>query len=735
MASLCSFRLKKKLDGQTVEVLVVFVAANDLRAEELTGLIDREVQASLAPDELILVARRTSVDKFATSLRAAAEFESVRNRLGRATISAIGFGASGAEISRTILRQGEVVSGMSMAEIGRRCASLIFHRHGGFVEANASYHFLNPSQRHTDRFVRLSNILVSSAEISLMAAMVLPLLPADAEVAHVDTPAMFAIIAAINDHLRVLAPKRRWLLCENFRSYMGVKTHNFTASGAPVVLISASSSGSLADEIARRNVPRDRIGHVLFFGKEADAVRHAIDLSFDADENPNGISDARETFTRDNCKLCAAGSIAVPLKGDQFDMGGPDFDPLIIRKTDAPKGLSAAMGRLAGADALKVSTKRGAGAKQYHIDIAKLLSHASFVAGAEYLARRHIPAMTAECILLDEDSQAFGKMIMAKAGLEPRFIARNELDQLTADDETKDGCKLDGLPVTIVAGAIESGRSLREVSRDLRQVRQKSPLVYLVGCAKHASPAHGDELEKTLTQTHSSQKHGFASVESFILPPSGTPHAWLAEIDFLNEAAAEGIDLGDALAARLDRLNRSSDVLLDELFVPVADSPLTLQRGFVFWPEKTSDKSKHPSSQADVFYTISSVLQALRTNPPNPEGRALRTNWFQQTRLDPANLGRFNDGVIQASILRAARPVEIDYSTKDDFAREAGRAICRIMDAADKPRGEAACEALIAIGSGRLKLPTSELEAILEHRNVFSPTTAKLAQICREMLL
>jgi hypothetical protein len=125
----------------------------------------------------------------------------------------------------------------------------------------------------------------------------------------------------------------------------------------------------------------------------------------------------------------------------------------------------------------------------------------------------------------------------------------------------------------------------------------------------------------------------------------------------------------------------------------------------------------------------------LRTNDPNPAGRALRTNWFQQTRLDPANLGRFNDGVIQASILRAARPVEIDYSAKDDFAREAGRAICRIMDAAHIPRGEAACEALVALGSSRLRVPREELERILAERETFPPLVGELAAICRHLLL
>lgn len=734
MSSLCSFRLAKEVDGRTLDVLLVFLASDKLRAEELSTLVDREVQDALAPDEMILVTRRTAFADCVAAVGGDAALEGVRNRLGRATITVVGFGARGSESARTVIRDTGDVSEMSIEEIGRRCVSTMFAVHGGFVEANSNYHFLNPSQRHTDRFIRLSNLLSSSAEISLLAMTMLPLLPPSAEVAHVDTPAMFALVSAVNDHLRVLAPKRPWLRCENFRSYLGVRTHDFATGGEPVVLISASSSGSLAEVIATRRVPRDRIGHVLYLGEEDERVQRAVDLAFDEERNPEGVKNDRETYEDGNCKLCAAGSIPVPLKGDQFDMGGPDFEPLTMLKTDAPPGLSATMDRMAGTDAFRISTARGAGAKQFLVDAESLAAAENFVNRTAYLARRHIPSLTREVLLLDDDSKPFGTLVAREAGITPRFVTRAEVDDLDAGDVDEDGKRLDGLPVVIVAAVVESGRSLRDISRDLRRCRSNSPLIYLIGCAKNASPARREELEKTLVQTHAAAKHAFASVEDLVLPASGPPHAWLAEIDFLNRAVAEGLDLGERLSTRLERLGRSSEPLVDELFLSAGEDPLRIQPGFVFWPGKTS-KPPRSSSQADVYYTISSVLQALRTNPPNPEGRALRTNWFQQTRLDPANLGRFNDGVIQASILRAARPVEIDYSSKDDFAREAGRAICRIMDAAHRPRGEAACEALIAIGSGRLRVPREELERILAERETFPPLVGELAAICRRLLL
>ena len=116
-------------------------------------------------------------------------------------------------------------------------------------------------------------------------------------------------------------------------------------------------------------------------------------------------------------------------------------------------------------------------------------------------------------------------------------------------------------------------------------------------------------------------------------------------------------------------------------------------------------------------------------------GRALRANWFQQTRLDPANLGRFNDGVIQASLLRAARPTEIDYSANDTAGTEAGRVVRRIVGASSRPRGEAAGEILVALGSRRLRLRPEELEQVLHPEGDHPPLVADLLVACRAVLL
>lgn len=735
MSSLCSFRLERSVDDRQVDVLVVFLSIDELRSEELSSLVDREIEKDLAPDEMILITRRTSFDAVKEAIGTSPECEVVRNRLGRAAVTVIGFGAKANEVNREVVKHGPVVSGFPLSQIGRRAVTILFQKYGGFVEANSNYHFLNPSGRHTDRFIRLSNLLISSAEISLVAMTILPLLSSDAEVAHVDTPAMFSIVSAINDHLKSLAPTRTWLRCENFRSYVNVHKHDFTSAGNPVILISASSSGSMANLIADRGVPADQIGHVLYLGEDPASVRCAIDLTYDKDINPDGINDKRATYSESQCRLCEAGSVPVPLKGDQFDMGGPDFEPLTMTKDDAPLGLGSTLKRLARYSALQISTEKGSKARQYYVDVDQLFGQKAFVERLQYLARRHVPSTVRECIVLDKGSTAFAELIMKEAEAKPKYLDRASLDDLKDADETGDQKKLNGLPIVIASGVIESGRSLRDISRDLRRSRPKSPQIYLVGVFKLPSSAKGGELEKTLVQTHEASKHAFACAERLILPPSGTANAWHAELDFLNKLDANGIAISDTLKARRDALNRSSEPLINELFVSIGLEPLRIQPGFVFWPQNLSASVDPSPSQGDVFYTISSVLQGLRTKAPEPGGRSLRTNWFQQTRLDPANLGRFNDGVIQASILRAARPVEIDYSNEDDFAREAGRVVCRILEAADKPRGEVACEILIAIGSNRLRLPRSELETILKHRISYPPIVAELANSIRSLIM
>lgn len=734
MSSLHHVLLDRAGDVHEFETLVVFLADDELQADELSALVDVHVERQLAPDEVVVVVRETARGGVATAIGEDDELEAMRARLGRhAKITVVGFDALGAEAGRQVALGGGEPSALGLAEIARRSVTSIFTERGGFVEANANYHFRNPSGRHTDRFMRLSNILVSSAEISLIAMAALPLLPPDAVTVHVDTPAMFPIVSAMTDHLRSLAPTRRTLKAESFRSYLGVDSHEFDAKLPSAVMISASSSGSMANRIAARGFPADRISHLLFLGDETSGTRCAVNLAFHEPDNPHGITDRRETFVEGSCRLCDDGSIAVPLVGDQFDMGGPEFEPLTVNKTDAPGTLSQTMARLARSGALSISLTAGARRRQYLVRTDRLVKWNRFDERLAYFARRFVPSTVRECIVLDADSSSFAKRLLEHAAVAPRVLGRDEVDRLGRDEKVDD-VALDGQPIVIAAAVIESGRALRDVSRDLRRSRPNSPQIYVVGLAKNPTPARRNELERTLVQTKGASEHAFATVEELLLPPSDAPNAWIAERGFLDRLKAMGFPLSTELDQRLATLKKASSPLSDDLFVANDANALALQPGFVFWPTDLPDLRDPAASQADVFYTISSVLQRLRTNPPKPGARALRSNWFQQTRLDPANLGRFNDGVIQASLLRAARPTEIDFSTDDPLRKDAARIVRRIVEASHLPRGEAAAEVLVAIGSRRLRLHHDDLAEVLRERPTHPPLVAELADACRRLL-
>lgn len=730
-----SLRLERPTKTHVIDTFVVFLAADVLPADILVALIDAEVERNLVPDDVVLVVRDTSRAAAVAAIRTDRDLKRLRHRLApHATVTVIGFDRKGAEAGRDVAIGDGEPSGITLKEIARRSATAIFLDHGGFVEASASYHFRNPSGRHTDRFMRLSNLLVRQAEISIIAMALLPFIPDNAVQAHVDTPSMFALVAAVNEHLSVLQPGRQPLQCDSFRSYLGVRSYDFSGSETAIVLISATSSGSLGSIIEARKVDRSRIAHVLYLGASSPRFPSAVDLSYDKWFNPLGIAGARETYQEPDCALCNAGSVAVDLRGDQFDLSGPEFEPITLNKSDASDRLAPTMDRLAGSGAFGVSLASGATARQYFVDADRLLRAPEFAKRLDYFAKTHVPSSTRECIILNNDSIDFSKELINKAGIEPAFVARSGIDEFGRAD-AQNGVPLNGSPIVIAAAVIESGRALLDISRDLRKVRPNSPQIYVVGLVKSASAAARNHLEKTLIQTQEPSQHRFAAIEELVLPSAGAPNAWRAELAFLDDAVVRGAKLSASLLARLALLRRTSEPLKNDLFVAVGGTALVLQPGFVFWPSDLPERTPATPTQADVFYTISNVLQKLRTTAPKPGARVLRANWFQQTLLDPSNLGRFNDGVIQASLLRAARPTEIDFSGDVGARLDAARIVGRIIDGAHRPRGEAAAEALIAIGSGRLRLPTGDLPEILAVNTSHPPLVAELVQLCRAKLL
>lgn len=726
MIGLFMFRFSLTKKKATSDVLMVFPSSRIVDGLALADALEKEIESNLVPDEVIVLVREPALEQALVVLGGDAVTTALRRLKGRASVYLKAYNATGAEVRSTRLLGPDKPSKVSFEDIRRRAITHIFRTRRGFVESTPTYHFENPSGRHTQRFIRLSNILVSSAEIAFIGFCALRHIPAGTRNIFLDTPSLYAIVAAVNDQRASFDSQVVPLVADNFSSYEGLDQYHFGLGSEGVVLISASSSGGLARRLVdEAGFDPASVIHLLFLGENATAFPVVCNLEVDDKENPEGFEAARTVWEADVCEACAKGSVAIRLQGDQFDIAGPQPDSLMIKRVDAQPGLSDLMQRMSGSGVLRVGLESGKRTRLLDVDPGSLLKNPAFLARLDFLVSRSVPSGTVHIIYTDDGSFELAEHVRSKLG--------NAVTVPAADVSTITPGVISA--IVVVSAAIESGRCLQDISRDLRSIASKAPIIYLVGVSKSSGDPRRETLGTTLVQTDLAFRHQFLEVEKVILPPSAGQSAWSAELDLLAGMSAKQLVTKRIEAyykTRLDFLRARSATYVDGLFLENDPArPLRLQEGFVFWKEE----SVKSHSQADVYYTMASVLQKLRANAHLPGAEsAIKSNWFQQTILAPGNFGRFNDDIIQASLLRAAKPVEMNYGSAPEDSREMARLISRVVAACDTPRGGAAAEFLLALATRRIQLKKGDLETVLAMPPAALPFVAFLQALCQELL-
>lgn len=712
------------------DVLFLFSATAQLDREVFATLIETEIELNLVPDEILVVVRNPSFDATLDALRNDSLHLATLGRLaGRASVSLIGYDCMGEENRRELVTGTVAQPRIELAEIRRRAVTDIFNVRHGFVESNASYHFENPSGRHTERFIRLSNILVRGAEIAFIGFCALPCIPRNTSIAYLDTPSLYAIVAAINEQRSSFAAETNHIIADNFSSYAGFDSYPFDGGERAVILISASSSGSLARRLVEeKHIEPERILHLLYLGRGDSPTRIVCDLAHDPRDNPDGILDRPTVEDAKDCSICARGSHAIKLQGDQFEFAGPQRAPLLVNKADAPTGLPRTMAHYAGAGVFQLGLGRtsSTGVRQFNISGQGLLASPRFQERLDYALRRSLPASLALVVAADNDSLALADEVASRVTPPAPVMHRDQIGEI---EEGVSGA------IVIVSAVIESGRTLLDISRDLRSIAPRSPLLYLIGLSKSTGDPKRDGLDRSLIQTHNHFAYQYIAVEQMILPISSDANAWNLERQLLIDPDIDALvpdDLRPRITARVGRLRLVTQPLQDELYLANGERPLRLQPGFVFWLDGLPAEGRH--TEADVFFTVASALQKLRANAHRSPDRAIISNWFQQTLLAPANFGRFNDDIIQASFLRAAQPAELNFADRPEESREMGRLVRRVIEACESERGGAATEFLLALATERLRLCPQDLQVTLAANHCDMPMVKFMQAACRKRL-
>ncbi|WP_288783492.1 hypothetical protein [uncultured Microbacterium sp.] len=634
------------------------------------------------------------------------------------------------------------------------------------LTAHGRFHFGKPGGAHSKNFLRAQPAVARDAHAHFMAAALLRHL----DIEHVrriwiDTAGITSVagaLGAVRAAHFVSAPQ---LLVDTFSGYDGFPTSSASMGASDAVIISSSTSGALAERIARETSVATRQIVTLFFvaglKKDSDLPAAApvgtiCDLTRRGPDRDLTYIEPFVTYPNGSCRLCEDHEPAVPLEGDGFLPVTGTLTARSILATDGSEQPLSEFVELAmphgslrvrhGSDGRRMRTVSttiapllAASAPAFTARLDKMLQELADQAKSE-------PAIDHVLHLNGEDSDALASHLSARLpnvqakpariseGIPAIERARNELPR----------------HVLVVCAVASSGRTLLDVSRKLRFLPLSTRISYFIAVAHPESSFAWGMVRSSLSKRSANVNNGFVEGwqiyrEALGATPTSRPlfshdesrasdRRWFSSDPWDKEAALieelltrphDDKDYGLFLATRAAELAAMPDqqspkrLFLGSGVGKGVNGLPRLNSKFVFWD---FDWAPEDATEELVYWTITSVLQRNRwSSATHKAGQYLHVStgghFFV---IEPMMFDRFNDPIIQASILRASASGELDYSTDGTRSRYMRELIVDAARNSENERGAAINEFLLSLAMGtlardgrHLRLKPAELDALV----------------------
>lgn len=606
--------------------------------------------------------------------------------------------------------------------------TIIFQKNGGIVESTADHHFVFPSNKHCSKFLRTGNILINQSEVFFIAIQLLSFFD-DIKYVYCDTSSINTLPYAVLELKRRFDIRFSSPTIFSFSSYDLFETHEQKFPHDSLILISSSTSGNIIDRIIKEHRAEKEQIKVLFFlgtdDKYLSKKENIIcNLTFQENIFPNGEEIFESSENSVDCKLCANNSRPIHIRGDVFLTIQPKvYKHLLTVKTECiPTNINPFV------DEFRDKTNENPVIKVFHKDnnpnanyeiyfdfinlISKIDNYSKYRNSLNKLINKHIPANTKYIIHLpDEGSLKLSEYILDKIPktISPKLV-NIENDFITHLSNSDIGS------VLVVASCITTGKKLLQISRLMRKF-ENLDLIYFVGIFRPNNESFATDLINDLKKgKNKSDEKPFIAVETLNASIVQQNSSWANEIKFTEKLLAEVEDESQLYIFFNDRFdtlrkNKNSRGLTDDVFLNKYDnSKLYLRKSFAFWKFNYNEKDIR---QSEVYFTISSIINNLENHDINTHPSLKQTNYVRNL-LSPRNFHRFNDGIIQASLLRSSKIDYLSYDLDEEANLQMKEFLLTIISKYDSEDGEALLEFLLAIGMKKLKLKNSDIKIILE---------------------
>lgn len=614
----------------------------------------------------------------------------------------------------------------------------IFEDNGGLVESNGiSHHFVFPSGKHSSKFLRTANVLVYKSQIDFIALNTLHLFSKlDFNNIYCDTLSINVVAYSMTKYLKRFNQNKE-INIESFKSYDGLYNSKSVFYNKSIFLISASTSGGLINYIQKNHpeISSDEICTLYYMpiDKDSPIVRERVLCNLEKNEKLDyGIPLYDQSKANEECIYCKNHSTPISIIGDSFNLDEPVIYPRNISASKyIPKSLKNFVEVFKhnneSGTSLKVSySEDSTSRKKYnlYIDYANIIgditnecfkSHKSKL---DAYINQYVPASISHIVHLNDKgslllSQYIKDEIKDFAKNKITIINQSELKDDTIESKTSGS-------ILIVGSCISNGKNLLYLSRFFRNY-EYIRLIYFIGINRVSDPKKFAELRTNIKYgLYGPDNSSLVEIETINCDNSSSNTPWEEELDYL-QSVQEELDVPskfindrvDILRPFSDSKNRGGSQKI--FYKSVVGNELEIRKNSAFFND---NKYYQNVSQSDVYFTISCVLNNMRNNK---EDGLFQTS-FVKNVLDPFVFNRYNDGIIQASLLRAARNEELNYSCSKKISADMLMLLKTFLKSLDEYQGEAILEFLYALAIGKLRLAKEHYdELLIELKNQSNP--------------
>ncbi|WP_159801747.1 hypothetical protein [Flavobacterium sp. MK4S-17] len=604
----------------------------------------------------------------------------------------------------------------------------IFVRNGGLVESNGlSHHYVFPSGKHSSKFLRTANVLVQKCEIDFIAINTLHKFRGiEIKNIYCDTLSVNVIGYSINQYLKRFNSETE-INIESFKSYDGIYDKNTRFSDNSVFIISASTSGGLVNYLKENhgeavNSTNVCVIYYLPIDKDSELSRERILCNLEGNRATNYGLELYEQFKPDQkCKFCENKSTAIKIIGDSFSLDEPIINTRNIVSKYITKSLKDFVemfkhNKTTGTS-LKVSySEESQQRKRYdiYIDYENIISNiGQYVlhkAKLDSYINQFVPASLKYIVYLnDKGSELLAQYIHNKA----KIHSNNTIEVINQANLTEGLIPEESAGAILIVGScITNGKNLLYLSRFFRNY-ENIRLIYFIGINRISDPEKQKELKSNIKYgLYGPENSSYIEIESISCDNSNSKTPWEIELELLKKIREESDNVPDLIHQRINVIEENSSSRVkggsDNIFYQnLKNEKLEIRKNSAFFNDNTYYKN---ITQSDIYFTISCVLNNMRNNKVD----GLFQTSFVRNLIDPFIFNRFNDGVIQASILRAAKEVELNYSYSFKISEDMFTLLTTIIKHKNEYQGEAILEFIYALSIGKLRLHKDHYKLLLE---------------------